>query len=302
MTSQFVCVDTSKTSSRIKDDVPTCAQFQLDWTTEEARENGWEKMFSGNGANVIEGTDGSQTGWEGKILDDEMLPVYIDDLYRSVQLRYSGDVEDWYIPLRRYGIDNTDLAPNSDYDQNAFTGLENITKAAGFPLFASKAHFLDADPQLANGVIGLNPDREIHEVYLDFEPNTGVAMRAAKRLQVNTFHTDWLPTFVCGTVVEKLFDLADLCECLAVPVDWSKMSEVYLPVVYTDENYEYSKDEADTVNDEIIMPKRISVYVAIGAAGICFLSLSCLLLQKWNKRWAAEKTHYNTLNNTLLGD
>ena len=41
------------------------------------------------------------------------------------------------------------------------------------PIFASKPHFLDADPGYRDNVTGLVPDRSIHDSNLDIEPITG---------------------------------------------------------------------------------------------------------------------------------
>ena len=40
-------------------------------------------------------------------------------------------------------------------------------------VFASKPHFLDADPAFLSNVTGLSPDREKHDSYLDVEPVGG---------------------------------------------------------------------------------------------------------------------------------
>ena len=40
-------------------------------------------------------------------------------------------------------------------------------------MFASKPHFLDADPAFLSNVTGLSPDRERHDSYLDVEPVGG---------------------------------------------------------------------------------------------------------------------------------
>ena len=40
-------------------------------------------------------------------------------------------------------------------------------------MFASKPHFLDADPAFLNNVTGLSPNREKHDSYLDVEPVGG---------------------------------------------------------------------------------------------------------------------------------
>ena len=45
-------------------------------------------------------------------------------------------------------------------------------------------HFHNADPGLLDQVIGVSPDVEKHDTYLDIEPITGVALSAHKRIQV----------------------------------------------------------------------------------------------------------------------
>ena len=156
------------------------------------------------------------------------MPVFISDIYRSCELQYQSTVNDFYsLPLRRYVLDNGDMesAANvpsqSDYYQFGVRGLENMSKVAGFPLFASKPHFLDGDISLIENIDGVTPERNLHETFVDYEINTGVAMRAAKRLQVNTLLEDWdLPTFVCGEPeIMKLLNLTALCGCLSVEVD-----------------------------------------------------------------------------------
>jgi len=37
-------------------------------------------------------------------------------------------------------------------------------------MYISKPHFLDADNEILNGVIGLSPDPEKHDTFLDFHP------------------------------------------------------------------------------------------------------------------------------------
>ena len=39
----------------------------------------------------------------------------------------------------------------------------------GAPLVTSKPHFLDADPQLLKDVDGLKPEKQKHELMLQFE-------------------------------------------------------------------------------------------------------------------------------------
>lgn len=53
------------------------------------------------------------------------------------------------------------------------------------PAFASKPHFLDADPVYRQMVDGIPPpNRTLHDTTLDIEPYTGAGMVIHQRLQV----------------------------------------------------------------------------------------------------------------------
>jgi hypothetical protein len=216
MTNMYVCPAAASNCDSTPpppcyDGVCYCHLFQHEWTEEEAYCHGYLPMWANPDATVIAGTDATQTG-EFPMKDD--IQVFISDLYRSSKLKYFGDKDDFHgITLRRYGIDPIDLenafanVSQADFFQWGYKGMENMSVAAGLPLFATKPHFLDGvreggreegggggiltnalhsqqDPDLVNGVAGMNPSEDAHDTYVDFEPITGVAFRAAKRLQV----------------------------------------------------------------------------------------------------------------------
>ncbi|XP_011314748.1 protein croquemort [Fopius arisanus] len=65
-------------------------------------------------------------------------------------------------------------------------GVINITACRyGAPGFISLPHFHKADPILREQVNGLNPNEKDHSFYYLLEPNTGVPIDVAARLQVN---------------------------------------------------------------------------------------------------------------------
>jgi len=65
-------------------------------------------MFATDDSNKIVGTDASQSGEIP--MDGEYTQVFIDDLYRSTNLKFVDIVDDFHsLPLRRYGIDPKDL-------------------------------------------------------------------------------------------------------------------------------------------------------------------------------------------------
>lgn len=44
------------------------------------------------------------------------------------------------------------------------------TLSLGAPAVISKPHFLDGDAAIVNSVVGLKPDRELHDTLIDIEP------------------------------------------------------------------------------------------------------------------------------------
>ncbi len=264
----------------------TCHPHQAEWTEEEASCHGWHSMFATPESNEIRGTDATMTG---RIpLDEKYVEVFISDLYRSSELLFQGEVDWDGVTLRRYGIDPKDLLTASelpsqeDFFQWAYDGLENMTNAAGFKLFASKPHFLDGADELLNGVVGVSPNTADHDTFVDFEPITGVAFRAAKRLQIVTVLENWdLPVFSVGAVVKEALklmghgDLVDILTCLEsdTGIDWSSMvNQTYTPYAWTSESYIYSDEENQDFQDSVYAAQDLgdqaSLYFIIAAGGL----------------------------------
>uniref|UniRef100_A0A5F9CD43 Scavenger receptor class B member 1 n=1 Tax=Oryctolagus cuniculus TaxID=9986 RepID=A0A5F9CD43_RABIT len=58
---------------------------------------------------------------------------------------------------------------------------------AGAPLFLSHPHFYNADPVLAEAVLGLHPNEEEHALFLDIHPVTGIPMNCSVKLQLSLY-------------------------------------------------------------------------------------------------------------------
>ena len=71
-------------------------------------------------------------------------------------------------------LKNTTQAANGFPGDNP-DGVLNLTPVVPVhvPLFASKPHFLHADPVFRENVTGMNPDPAIHDSYIAVEPITG---------------------------------------------------------------------------------------------------------------------------------
>lgn len=59
----------------------------------------------------------------------------------------------------------------------------DLMPCVGAPVYGSKPHFLDSDAELIDSIVGLNPNRSLHDVYVNFELRSGTPLSAAKRLQ-----------------------------------------------------------------------------------------------------------------------
>lgn len=146
---------------------------------------------NGMGANDVNGTEGLL--FHPFLSEDEVLEVFSDDAFRSVQLVYTDTLELNGITVFKYEINNSTF-------ESAFTNHENVrwgswnpdglfflgpTQDPTVPVFGSKPHFLDGDPLLREKVAGLSPDRELHETVLHFDPLTGSNVQFSIKLQIN---------------------------------------------------------------------------------------------------------------------
>jgi lysosome membrane protein 2 len=146
---------------------------------------------NGMGANDINGTEGFF--FHPFLQEGEEIEIFVDDIYRSLRLKHVDTINLMGIEVFRFALLNSTL-------QSAFTNPENArwgswnpdglfylgpTQDPVVPVFGSKPHFLDGDPDLLEKVDGLRPDRELHESYLDVQPSIGTNVQVGIKLQVN---------------------------------------------------------------------------------------------------------------------
>lgn len=66
------------------------------------------------------------------------------------------------------------------------SGVFDISRCKfGVPIVISAPHFLNGDPYYRSVVLGLTPDAEKHQFYMDLEPSTGTTVGLAARVQIN---------------------------------------------------------------------------------------------------------------------
>ncbi|MFX1309822.1 MAG: hypothetical protein ACFE8C_09010 [Promethearchaeota archaeon] len=136
---------------------------------------------------IVRGTDGTQ--FAPRVSQSETLHVFVSDLLRSVDLCFTGTSSIHDIELYRFELTGRTFDIDFNYYQS-IKGLANMTIDQGIPIFLSKPHFLDADNDLIESIKGVYPIKELHDTYLDVEPNSGAVMNAAERFQINLMIDD----------------------------------------------------------------------------------------------------------------
>lgn len=321
MTQLWTCVSAFD-SQNLTDFDPTtqfaaCEYFHTDWTDKQAEAAGYVKPFGSAFANRIEGTDGNMFG---RPVTSEKIQIFVFDIYRSLFLEHTEDVDWSGVTLRRYQLQDRDLQNSTTYPTNAQyyqfgpNGVENTTAATGVPIFVSFPHFLNADPSLQAAIVGLNPSQAEHTTYLDIEPQSGLLARAHKRLQVNyemtskTFPTTSPDAIaqahsVCNDISDALtllnqtdithldcdltlFD--ELLTCLGAPAGWEMYQDkVYFPYGWADEGFVLPDSDAEDISNSLYLIDDIAsafrfwcVIVAIG----CFIGISAMLCRGYLDR------------------
>ncbi|XP_059168458.1 lysosome membrane protein 2-like [Physella acuta] len=189
--------------------------------------NQFEKLpyWTNESANMINGTDG--TIYPPFISTKETKYLFSSDLCRSLGLDFTEPLTVKGIGLDRFVapdimFGNVTVNPyNAGFCTPAGnclpSGLLNVSVCrSGAPVIMSMPHFLGCDQETIDTIVGLRPDREEHQSYIDIEPMTGVAMNVGKRLQINTY-------------IEpdaKFQDLKNIKKPFFMPVMWLNESAV----------------------------------------------------------------------------
>ena len=147
--------------------------------------NGKDTIDIWAGPLEIEGTQGTQ--FAPGVTEDDTLDVFNVDLMRVVELEYDDDTEVYGIDLLEFKLADDTFVPNSFYfmDTPGLVNLATVEKYQKVPVRVSNPHFFATAPSVQQGVIGMSPNDDLHETYVDVEPITGIVMKAAMRAQVN---------------------------------------------------------------------------------------------------------------------
>ncbi|XP_047038943.1 scavenger receptor class B member 1 [Helicoverpa zea] len=142
--------------------------------------------------NSIAGSDGSI--FPPHISMNDTLAVYDKDLCRLLPLRFLEEVTSAGIQGYRF-TPPEDVFSNDDHNRCfcpagppcAPNGLFNVSLCQyDSPIMLSFPHFYLADPMLREQVEGISPpEPEKHRLFIDVQPEMGIAMRARARIQIN---------------------------------------------------------------------------------------------------------------------
>jgi hypothetical protein len=144
-------------------------------------------------ANVVDGTDA--TAFHPFVTQDEKLLVWVNVMYRKVNLTFTEKVELQGVDCLRFVIDPADLQSQYQNPDNAayfmtHAGWLPSPGTHSSPINFTKPFFMDAETVGVVNVTGLenileSTPRDLLETYLDIEPMTGTLFQVHKRLQLN---------------------------------------------------------------------------------------------------------------------
>ncbi|XP_072902250.1 lysosome membrane protein 2-like [Hemitrygon akajei] len=147
--------------------------------------------WASNTSNMINGTDGAT--FHPLIKKDEALYIFAPDICRSLYLTFEKEVKvkgisayRFIVPKEIFSIDSLSIEGFCPAMNCHLSGVLNISVCKqGVPIFISSPHFYNGDEKLVSDILGMKPDMEAHQTFLDLEPMTGIPIRAAKRMQLN---------------------------------------------------------------------------------------------------------------------
>ncbi|XP_066904263.1 sensory neuron membrane protein 1, partial [Halyomorpha halys] len=124
--------------------------------------------------------------------DNYSIVAFSPEICRTMSGSYVGEGAYQGVRGYRYVVSLGDMKRNPGEmcfcpspDRCLGKGTTDLTKCQGAPLIGSLPHFYDAEEEYLNGVVGMKPDKDKHEITFIMEPISGVPLLARKRLQFN---------------------------------------------------------------------------------------------------------------------
>lgn len=211
--------------------------------------------------NRLNGTDGSQ--FARPIQKSKPLFLFTSELCRSIYAVFEKDVKLGPLTLHRFVLPRALLdfsEENKCYCTSDFSckaGMIDVSPCRdGKPVIISTPHFYQGDHDALLAVEGLNPIKEEHETFIDVEPNTGVSMRVAKRIQIN------MPLRRYGEFPSLL-----------------NVRELVMPILWVNESVEVPMDRVLKLHTTLTLPVKIVTYgsMALLVVGILLVVVAFFL-------------------------
>lgn len=135
---------------------------------------------------------GGSTGDQFKPDTPDTVSIWLDVLQREMQLISKESITYKGVKCKRFVVDPIEAMNDKEYPRNwqfyqfGRSGLFNMSMLiAGAPAFGSYPHFYGGDGNLSARIIGLNPQKDLHETSIDVEHHTGTTVRSRKRFQIS---------------------------------------------------------------------------------------------------------------------
>ncbi|ESO96893.1 hypothetical protein LOTGIDRAFT_159641 [Lottia gigantea] len=250
-------------------------------------------------ANLINGSDGTIN--KPFLEDQKYLYFFSSDICRAAYGEYTSNTKTKHgIKLHRYTGTATELANKTINPDNAGfctkrsgclgTGLLDLsicTNVDHFPIptVMSFPHFYMADEKFIQGVYGMSPSKDKHETTVDVDPITGLLLQASKKLQINMHIVNNTDVLVSKGI-----------------------KEVFLPVLWLDENMVIDDKNADKINNMLFLPMYIAqvVEITLIAGGSLIFLFSLFLAQRFHylkkKAVSQSQDRKPLLNKDLVHD
>ncbi|XP_015114525.1 sensory neuron membrane protein 1 [Diachasma alloeum] len=155
----------------------------------EKKQNVWAEDGP---CNDYHGTD--TTIFHALLFEDEDVVSFATDLCISLPAYYVKPSSYKGVPTNLYTADLGDMNKDEDLkclcqapDKCMKKGYIDLFPCVGAPLIASLPHFYLGDPFYLSQVDGLKPNKEDHEIFMNFVALAGAPIEARKRLQFNMF-------------------------------------------------------------------------------------------------------------------
>ncbi|XP_076266681.1 protein croquemort-like isoform X2 [Rhynchophorus ferrugineus] len=140
----------------------------------------------------VEGSGGDF--FQTNLKKDTVIKMFSPDMCRFIEFEFEkeeivGGILGYKYSVGKRVLDNgTKITDRKCFnkDPNVRSGIVDISACRyGSPAYVSLPHFHKADPFYTTAIEGLQPDDDIHNFFMTFEPTTGIPLKVAARLQLN---------------------------------------------------------------------------------------------------------------------